>query len=150
MRLDEHAESSVAAVVLPADYVARHVELGYATTTHRAQGITTDTAHVIADAATTREGFYVAMTRGRLDNHAYLQLTAHADSAGGDAHLGAATDPMTPAEVFTTILNRTSAAQSAHDAIRAEQDKSDNTWLNSPPKSKPSPPTPPKSPPLKC
>ena len=37
----------------------------YATTVHRAQGMTTDTAHVLADAATTREAFYVAMTRGR-------------------------------------------------------------------------------------
>ncbi len=34
-------------VVLPAHYVAEHVELGYATTAHRAQGRTVDTAHAI-------------------------------------------------------------------------------------------------------
>jgi hypothetical protein len=123
VRLNEQGQTSPASVVLPAQYVNHHVELGYATTTHRAQGMTTDSAHVIADTATTREGFYVAMTRGRLANHAYLHLEAHADSAGGDPHLGAATDPMTAAEVFTTILNRVSAAQSAHDAIRTEQHK---------------------------
>lgn len=57
---------------LPADYVAEHVELGYATTAHRAQGMTVDTAHVIAGPGTGRETFYVAMTRGRNANHAYL------------------------------------------------------------------------------
>jgi len=34
-------------VVLPADYVAAHVELAYATTGHRAQGRTVETAHSI-------------------------------------------------------------------------------------------------------
>ena len=34
-------------VVLPADYVADHVELGYASTAHRAQGRTVDTAHAL-------------------------------------------------------------------------------------------------------
>ena len=62
------------ACTLPATYVRRHVELAYATTVHRAQGMTTDTAHVLADAATTREAFYVAMTRGRSSNKAYLVL----------------------------------------------------------------------------
>ena len=36
-------------VRLSADYVAEHVELGDATTAHRAQGMTVDTAHVVAD-----------------------------------------------------------------------------------------------------
>ena len=34
-------------VVAPAEYVSEHVDLGYAVTAHRAQGITTDTAHVL-------------------------------------------------------------------------------------------------------
>lgn len=38
-----------AAVTLPADYVAQHVELGYASTVHRAQGLTVDTAHAVID-----------------------------------------------------------------------------------------------------
>ena len=35
--------SSARSVELPADYVAEHVQLGYATTVHGAQGMTTDT-----------------------------------------------------------------------------------------------------------
>ncbi len=58
-------------VRLPADYLRDHVELGYAATIHRAQGLTVDTAHTIIDAGMARQSFYVAMTRGRLANHAY-------------------------------------------------------------------------------
>lgn len=41
-------------VTLPAGYVSDHVDLGYAVTAHRAQGITTDTSHVLVDPSTTR------------------------------------------------------------------------------------------------
>lgn len=49
-------------IVLPASYVTDHVDLGYAITAHRAQGVTVDTAHVLVEPTTTRENFYVAMT----------------------------------------------------------------------------------------
>src|SRR5699024_1239040 len=62
------------AIVLPADYVAEHLDLGYAVTAHRAQGITTDTAHVLVEPTTTRENLYVAMTRGRESNRAWVVL----------------------------------------------------------------------------
>ena len=39
-----------ASVRLPADYVREHVELGYAATVHRAQGMTVDHGHVLATA----------------------------------------------------------------------------------------------------
>ncbi len=42
------------AVVLPAGYVAEHVDLGYAITAHRAQGLTVDTAHVVVSDTTTQ------------------------------------------------------------------------------------------------
>ena len=41
-------------------------------TAHRAQGITTDTSHVLVDPSTTRENLYVAMTRGRHANIVYV------------------------------------------------------------------------------
>jgi hypothetical protein len=41
-------------VVLPASYVAKNVELAYASTAHRAQGRTVDTAHAFASPTTTR------------------------------------------------------------------------------------------------
>lgn len=59
-------------VVLPADYVREHVELGYATTAHRAQGRTVDTAHAMVAATTSREVLYVAATRSREANHLYV------------------------------------------------------------------------------
>ncbi|WP_236757793.1 MobF family relaxase, partial [Aeromicrobium sp. PE09-221] len=52
-------------IVLPADYVAEYVDLGYAVTAHRAQGVTTDTAHAVVTRTTIRENFYVAMNRPR-------------------------------------------------------------------------------------
>ena len=41
-------------VTLPAAYVAEHVDLGYAVTAHRAQGMTVDTSHVVVTGSTTR------------------------------------------------------------------------------------------------
>jgi hypothetical protein len=60
-------------VRLPHDYVQSAVELGYATTSARAQGRTVDTTHVLVDDSTTREAFYVAATRGRTGTHLYVQ-----------------------------------------------------------------------------
>ena len=59
-------------VVLPADYVAEHVELAYASTAHRAQGRTVDTAHAMVSPTTTREVLYVSATRGRESNRLYV------------------------------------------------------------------------------
>ena len=59
-------------VMLPAGYVAEHVDLAYASTAHRIQGRTVDTAHALVSAATTREVLYVAATRGRHSNRLYV------------------------------------------------------------------------------
>jgi hypothetical protein len=63
-------------VSLPATYVAEHVDLGYATTAHRAQGLTVEACHVLAGAGMAREALYVAMTRGRDTNIAYVATDA--------------------------------------------------------------------------
>jgi conjugative relaxase-like TrwC/TraI family protein len=55
--------------VLPAAYVARHVEYGWAATIDAAQGATTGIAVTLARPGLDREHLYVAMTRGRLGNH---------------------------------------------------------------------------------
>lgn len=57
-------------VTLPADYVARHVELGWAVTGYGSQGITTDHAICIVEPGSSRAGTYVGMTRGRHHNRA--------------------------------------------------------------------------------
>jgi hypothetical protein len=58
--------------VFDGDYVRRHVTHGYAVTVHSAQGVTADTAHAVLGENTTRSLLYVAMTRGRDTNIAYL------------------------------------------------------------------------------
>ncbi len=45
-------------LTLPPDYVRGHVELGYATTIHRAQGLTVEQAHVLAAPGMTRKALY--------------------------------------------------------------------------------------------
>ena len=57
---------------LPADYVAEHLELGYAQTSHATQGRTVDTALLLVDTHTDSRGIYTPMTRGRDTNHAYV------------------------------------------------------------------------------
>lgn len=62
--------------VLLADYVAKNVELGYASTIHRSQGATVDTTHAYVDTSTDRAGAYVGLTRGRFSNRIYVATDA--------------------------------------------------------------------------
>lgn len=103
-------------VVIPAGYAAEYVELGYAITSYRTQGVTVDTAHVLADATTTRENFYVAMTRGAEANHAYLAV-----DRPDAAHDGPRSEA-TGRSVMAAILQHAGAELSAHETISAEQD----------------------------
>ncbi len=57
---------------LPAEYVAEHVQLAYATTAHGAQGDTVPTAHLVIGEHTGAATAYVGMTRGRTANTAHL------------------------------------------------------------------------------
>ncbi|ROS48757.1 MobF family relaxase [Frigoribacterium sp. PhB118] len=105
----EHTTSG-GRITLPADYVSRHVELGYASTIHRAQGMTADTAHVLADAATSRELAYVGLTRGREANHLYVET--------GEAQ------PVR--DVLEQIAGNADGMLSATETIRAEQARVDD------------------------
>jgi hypothetical protein len=63
--------------VFNADYVREHITHGYAVTVHCAHGVTADTTHAVLAETATRALAYVAMTRGRHINTAYLyQRTA--------------------------------------------------------------------------
>lgn len=57
---------------LPRSYVDEHLTLAYASTVHAAQGRTVDTSHALLDEAAAREAAYVALSRGREANFAYL------------------------------------------------------------------------------
>ena len=119
-RRDRAASARADEAVLPAVYAAHHVELGYATTTHRAQGITVDRAHVLAGPGMVRENLYVAMTRGRHDNHVYVALDTidapcdyppeHQISKGGR-------------DALEAILTTPGAELSATETIAASQDE---------------------------
>jgi conjugative relaxase-like TrwC/TraI family protein len=107
------SEGCRSTVVLPATYVAEHVELGYATTAYRAQGRTVETAHVLVAPTTTREALYVAATRGRFANHLYVDTCYDPDPDTGhdldDAGSATAT--------LRAALNRTGADDSAHTVL---------------------------------
>ena len=59
-------------VRLPAAYVARHVELGWAVTGYGSQGVTVDHGVCVVEPGSTRAGVYVGMTRGRDRNVAWV------------------------------------------------------------------------------
>jgi ATP-dependent exoDNAse (exonuclease V) alpha subunit len=67
-------------VVVGAVWAGRHLDHGYATTCHKAQGATVDVALLYGTAALTREAGYVALSRGRTANHLYVP--DHTDQPG--------------------------------------------------------------------
>ncbi|WP_298041851.1 helicase C-terminal domain-containing protein, partial [uncultured Citricoccus sp.] len=120
-------ETTGGAVTLDPDYLASSTELGYATTAHRSQGVTVDSAHAVAKAGLSRELFYVAMTRGREANHAYVDFgvdhEAHSPDEWG---LLTETPPAErPAIVLEGVLKRESAEHTAHE-VRDQQ----RAWAN--------------------
>ncbi len=111
-------------VVLPADYVAKHVQLGYAITAHRAHGATVDTAHAVAAPSMTREAFYVAMTRGRYANHAHVITERRTDTDQPAPEQAASTQA-----VLEQILANTGQQLSAHDT-RAQLEHQAQQWIS--------------------
>ena len=101
-------------VRLPATYVAEHVELGYATTTARTQGITVDQTHTIAAPGMAREDLYVAMSRGRHLNHTYV-IT----EPTGDDCLPDQTQQASARDVLDAILATSHAEQTATETWEA-------------------------------
>jgi conjugative relaxase-like TrwC/TraI family protein len=107
-------------ITLPAAYVTNSVELAYATTVHRAQGITVDTAHLVVTERMTRPLLYVGLTRGRQANRAYVATPEPA----GDLH-----EPQTPEsmyEILATVLEQEGIEKSAHETMQGELDNATN------------------------
>lgn len=99
---------------LPPQYVGKYVDLAYAGTVHAAQGRTVDVCRTLVDGAGGRESFYVAMTRGREMNTAYVVTE----------------QPGVPADqqpdmmgVLRQSLDNATAEQSATSVLRAELDR---------------------------
>jgi hypothetical protein len=56
---------------------------GYASTTHKVEGMTVDAAFFLGNASLYREMAYTAMSRGRLENRLYLVASDHIDTDHG-------------------------------------------------------------------
>ncbi|MDR1441406.1 MAG: relaxase domain-containing protein [Bifidobacteriaceae bacterium] len=115
-----------ASVVLPAAYAAESLDLGYAVTAYRAQGVTVDTAHLVVTEATSRESLYVAMTRGREANHAYV-VTGATDARSEADRIGHAGPADNAATVLSKVIQTSGAEPSAHQAGREEAEHWEST-----------------------
>jgi DNA primase catalytic core len=107
-------------VRLPADYVAKATELGYACTVHTAQGVTADTMHGLATGTESRQQLYTMMTRGAHANHVYLKVVGD-----GDPHSvihPTLVRPLTPTDILESMLARDDAQRSATSLIREHAD----------------------------
>lgn len=99
-------------VTLPGAYVSEHVELDYARTIRRTQGMTVDRAHLIVDPQLNREDLYVGLSRARLGTQLYVATMTDPgpdhlpDSAGSTRN------------VLTGIIARSGVEPSASEAIR--------------------------------
>mgnify|MGYP000853116990 CR=1 FL=1 len=107
-------------ITLPTAYVRDDVELGYATTIHGAQGATVDTMHGVLTGSESRQQLYTMMTRGRLANHAYVQVVG--DGAQDSLPRWETARPPTPTEVLESVLARDDGALSATGLRRIEDD----------------------------
>lgn len=119
---------------LPAAYVAESVELGYATTTARSQGMTVDETHTVITAGMGREDLYVAVSRGRHLNLLYVAT----DRPDPDCLPSGKT--ATPREVLDRILATTHAETSATEAWAAHNPEAPRPPL---PATRPQPVVPP-------
>lgn len=106
--------------VLPADYLREHVQLGYATTVHRCQGMTVDVGRVLADRSMTREHLYTGLTRGRHRNHVYVVNDELLDvSMHHEAH-----SEISARSVLEAVLGRTGDGASAMTTMLEELEAS--------------------------
>ena len=100
-----------------------HVELAYASTAHRAQGRTVDTAHALVSPTTTREVLYVAATRGREANRLYVDTHYDPDPQTSHDHL---TEAQPPERCWPACCVNEGADVAAHDMIRRTQNEAES------------------------
>jgi hypothetical protein len=111
-------------VRLPSAYVAEYVELLYATTTHRAQGATVDTAHPLITAGMTRENLYVLASRAR--ERTTLYVATHDLPFDEDDRVNQARhdpDAYAAREILATIIATEGAPLPATETIAVAQEE---------------------------
>jgi conjugative relaxase-like TrwC/TraI family protein len=97
-------------VTLPPEYVASHVELGYATTVHAAQGSTADVMHGILTGHEDRQLLYTMVTRGHAENHLHL---ISEPTVKEEQFLPGIDEQLTAVETLDRVIARDGAAVSA-------------------------------------
>jgi len=108
---------------LPVDYLARHAEYGWATTIDAGQGATTDIAVLLARTGLDREHLYVAMTRGRNENH--VHTTPETDTGDAGPHrtrtsaITAGPVPVDEQQAAVSLLARALATSGSGQAAHA-------------------------------
>ena len=129
-RIAAERTTDKARVVFEGDYLREHVTLGYAATVHSAQGVTADTAYTILSEGSTRAMLYVAMTRGRDNNEAFIyqRLTGEVDHehsspvAGADIHILRRGNKYSAAHYFRMMLANDDRPRTMHaEAERTER-----------------------------
>ncbi|MFC8850570.1 MULTISPECIES: MobF family relaxase [unclassified Micromonospora] len=103
---------TAATATLPADYVARHVQLAYALTVDSVQGQTVHTARALIDDSTTLARLYVMLTRGHTLNEAYVVT---------DDHPREGTPPQPPTARVAVLADIMRRAQPDRSATETEQ-----------------------------
>lgn len=123
-RLDDGART-----VFSGDYLHQHIHHGYAVTVHSAQGVTADTTHAVLGENTSRNLLYVAVTRGRDTNHAYLYEriageTEHEHTQEPGVHVARRGTSAQAAQLVRSIIGtRDERARTAHDIAAQAQDR---------------------------
>jgi AAA domain-containing protein len=105
------------------DYVREHITYGYAVTVHSAQGVTAETTHAVLGETATRSLVYVAISRGRDANTAYLyQRTAEHEYPHGAteaAHVMQRGSGQHAARLLRAIVANDDQPMTAHDIATA-------------------------------
>ena len=97
---------------------AAQLRLAYVQHPFPAQGLTTDTAHLIVSAHATRQGSYVALTRAREETHLYAEESVDSDLDGDRlqalAERISRIEPNLPSIAIPVEHERTTTATPAH------------------------------------
>ncbi len=103
--------------VLPETYLdAGHLDYAYATTVHKAQGVTVDRAITIIDTATSADGLYVGGTRGKQSNE--FLVVCEADVT----EYGTTSEVPSPEQVMGRALGRDVKERTATELLRERMD----------------------------
>lgn len=109
-------------VVLPARYVTDNTELGYASTVHRAQGMTVQRSYLLMGAALGRSLAYVGLTRGSDYNGIFLATNTLPDLDLDHAPAEARSDY----EMWCSELAREDDNITATEVLRKELEAADD------------------------